>query len=674
MAQATPAPSARYPLHLAWPTLLFSLLAMAALCAREGSLLSPLPPLALAMLGSQFSRLRMEHAAQVWMVRVPLFIVVTIVGMSRPFPDAGGLYDPRSVCLAGELLATEMTLQAWRRHPSGGGSGVGMILLSGLIMLAAADSTEDRAIWFFTPAYTLCLALAVPGFLAPPQDRAESFYRRSPGAWAALAFALVLGAAMHASFRAHQEELTEWGMQMLHEAARSDILSSSLSTAPSLGASYGLQGSDERAYRIEGARGADLPDHLRVMAFDTYLHRNWLPGENSRTLRIDAARNLPPAHPPVWRVTRLIANNGLIAAPLETSGFDPLDQRNVRWAGEMGPLKSDSTAPSAYLITVGRPRSQGPFCARPDGPERARLLTTPPEMDPRVRDLAMTVQGGASTPEAKAAAVASYLPAHHRYSLSYRPGPGDPVSRFLLSDSAAHCEYFASSAVLLLRCLGIPARYVIGYYAHERDGFGRIVVRQRDAHAWAEAWIDGTGWITLDATPADGRPDRFGGAPWWTRFTEWVGDCIADLRARLGRFGVPAVFIAAVVVGLAIAWRNWPRQSAKRTDRAEAYTMPSEEMMALATRFEQFCAQRGRAFPPNTTWGESLNPSQVSSETPAAPYDLEAARAFVLAYSAVRWGGGSPRNAAYLKELLEAVENTAIDGKSAGRREGGGVP
>ena len=124
-------------------------------------------------------------------------------------------------------------------------------------------------------------------------------------------------------------------------------------------------------------------------------------------------------------------------------------------------------------------------------------------------------------------AIQNYLVTHHSYSLSVEMGPGDPINEFLLNEGrAAHCQYFASAAVILLRCMGIPARYVSGFYAHEPTGDG-LVVRQRDAHAWAECWIDGLGWMTVEATPASGLPDRiFPPAPaWrvaWEHATDWA--------------------------------------------------------------------------------------------------------------------------------------------------------
>ena len=75
-----------------------------------------------------------------------------------------------------------------------------------------------------------------------------------------------------------------------------------------------------------------------------------------------------------------------------------------------------------------------------------------------------------------------------------------PLSRFLLRTRRGHCEYFATASVLLLRQLGFPARYAVGYAVHEARGRG-YVVRQRDGHAWCLVWRAGT-WQDFDTTPA----------------------------------------------------------------------------------------------------------------------------------------------------------------------------
>lgn len=76
-----------------------------------------------------------------------------------------------------------------------------------------------------------------------------------------------------------------------------------------------------------------------------------------------------------------------------------------------------------------------------------------------------------------------------------------PMSTFLLASRSGHCEYFASATVLLLRQLGFPARYAVGYAVHEKSGDEKFVVRQRDAHAWCLVWHNGR-WQDFDTTPA----------------------------------------------------------------------------------------------------------------------------------------------------------------------------
>jgi len=101
-----------------------------------------------------------------------------------------------------------------------------------------------------------------------------------------------------------------------------------------------------------------------------------------------------------------------------------------------------------------------------------------------------------------------------------------PLARFLLKTRSGHCEYFATATTLLLRQLGIPARYAVGYSVHEAgmDGF---LVRQRDAHAWCIVWNDQKKiWEDFDTTPGAWRDidSRRGGSTsmadawWWVKF------------------------------------------------------------------------------------------------------------------------------------------------------------
>ncbi|MBF8270237.1 MAG: transglutaminase-like enzyme, predicted cysteine protease, partial [Gammaproteobacteria bacterium] len=94
------------------------------------------------------------------------------------------------------------------------------------------------------------------------------------------------------------------------------------------------------------------------------------------------------------------------------------------------------------------------------------------------------------------------------YSLSVRQRyPGrDYLSDFLFVSRQGHCEFFATSTVLLLRSLGIPARYAVGYYIDEYSTLeGQYIGRSRDAHAWVLAYVNKQ-WQVLDTTPATWAP------------------------------------------------------------------------------------------------------------------------------------------------------------------------
>jgi hypothetical protein len=77
-----------------------------------------------------------------------------------------------------------------------------------------------------------------------------------------------------------------------------------------------------------------------------------------------------------------------------------------------------------------------------------------------------------------------------------------PLARFLIQNRRGHCEYFATATVLMLRELGIPARYAVGWSVQETSGAG-YVVRERHAHAWCIYYDENDGrWHDFDTTPA----------------------------------------------------------------------------------------------------------------------------------------------------------------------------
>lgn len=84
------------------------------------------------------------------------------------------------------------------------------------------------------------------------------------------------------------------------------------------------------------------------------------------------------------------------------------------------------------------------------------------------------------------------------------PALGDNrIDEFLFKTRRGFCEHYASSFVFLMRAAGIPARVVVGYQGGEKSPLGDYwLVRQMDAHAWAEVWLPGQGWVNVDPTAA----------------------------------------------------------------------------------------------------------------------------------------------------------------------------
>ena len=163
-----------------------------------------------------------------------------------------------------------------------------------------------------------------------------------------------------------------------------------------------------------------------------------------------------------------------------------------------------------------------------------------PATTPRVADLARSITSGATTTFDKVRAIETWLAAHTEYSLNAPLSPPnvDVVDDFLFRSRIGWCEQIASSLVVLARSAGIPARLATGFVPGTRDALtGRFVVRERDAHAWAEVYFAGIGWEGFDPTasvPLAGTSKP--GGSW-----------LADARRNAVPLAIAAVLLALLV-------------------------------------------------------------------------------------------------------------------------------
>jgi transglutaminase-like putative cysteine protease len=136
--------------------------------------------------------------------------------------------------------------------------------------------------------------------------------------------------------------------------------------------------------------------------------------------------------------------------------------------------------------------------------ERALALALPDNLNPRSRELIAGWRAQGQGDEAMARhALAYFREEPFYYTLRPPPLGRHGVDDFIFETRRGFCEHYAGSFVVLMRMAGIPARVVTGYQGAERNVLGDYwIVRQRDAHAWAEIWLAGRGWVRFDPTAA----------------------------------------------------------------------------------------------------------------------------------------------------------------------------
>lgn len=165
-----------------------------------------------------------------------------------------------------------------------------------------------------------------------------------------------------------------------------------------------------------------------------------------------------------------------------------------------------------------------------DAQQRRAALALPNGFDARSVDLA---QGWRRDLHDETAIMRAALARFHDEAFFYTLSPPllgrDSIDDFLFSTKRGFCEHYAAAFVFLMRAAQIPARVVTGYQGGYFNPTGNyLLVRQSDAHAWAEVWLEGRGWMRVDPTAAvsparvelDGASAAGASAPWYQ--SSWI--------------------------------------------------------------------------------------------------------------------------------------------------------
>ena len=259
------------------------------------------------------------------------------------------------------------------------------------------------------------------------------------------------------------------------------------------------------------------------------------------------------------------------SAPGETLGYEvTMEPSNQPWLFPLDRVVAASGGPQLSLdgeLAMQQPlkrrftyraASRLPPLGEPLSPrEREFGLQLPPRLTERTRQL---VRQWRRQSASDAQLVNSALLYFNRQPFVYTLQPPllgeDPVDQFLFETRKGFCEHYAASFVILMRLAGIPARVVIGYQGGEFNPVGgHLVVRQSDAHAWAEVWLAEQGWTRVDPTAAV-APERieYGIDP---------GDAREGEPARF-RLSLPEGYVASLIRSLGwyrdnlqLMWHQW---------------------------------------------------------------------------------------------------------------------
>ncbi|MFU8833164.1 MAG: transglutaminase TgpA family protein, partial [Wenzhouxiangella sp.] len=136
--------------------------------------------------------------------------------------------------------------------------------------------------------------------------------------------------------------------------------------------------------------------------------------------------------------------------------------------------------------------------------QRMIALNLPPDRNPRTRDHGAALRAQYPDDQDLIDAVLRWFREEEFfYSLSTTPLGRHGADEFLFDLRTGYCEYYASAFAILMRAAGIPTRIVTGYQGGFWNAAGQyLLVRQADAHAWNEVWLEGRGWVRVDPTAA----------------------------------------------------------------------------------------------------------------------------------------------------------------------------
>ncbi len=324
--------------------------------------------------------------------------------------------------------------------------------------------------------------------------------------------------------------------------------------------------------RVEADPALKPPILLHRASYDAYVGGTWVAG-NARFEQFAPAGNasswnLNGASAPAWQVTVHDDSDGnpVLSLPHNTARVEGLAASEMKMNALGAVQVEHKPGYFSYRALVG-----GGDDAY--GAPSPRDLGIPKSEAAAVHQVADELGLAALPPQQALAALERFFADRFAYSTwQGTPAAGrTPLAEFLLTTHAGHCEYFASATALLLRAAGIPARYATGFSVQEWSRLDNAyLVRERHAHAWVRAWVDGA-WRDVDTTPPAWFTAEAAQAPLWSPLADlwsWSRFKLAAWSTRASERGwSDALLWLALPL---FAWLAWRTLRGRRADTVAA--------------------------------------------------------------------------------------------------------
>lgn len=452
----------------------------------------------------------------------------------------------------------------------------------------AACAAAQRSVWF-----TLALVVLIiwPLWLSRPR-----LFRS--GAWIlSLVLALLVGVGLHLGMLEAQKLIQRLDEVLIARwsASRS---THSKQTETRIGSIGSLKLSGRIVLRVD-PQGQAPPPLLREASYNLFHAPVWMVSDNTFE-RVPAQGNqtswvLAPEDSAARTVVvagALPYGTGLLALPTGVTRLEKLPVLELN-TNAFGAVRADD-GPGFIECQAGY-GEPGAI----DSPPLPEDRDVPPYEQPAIRKIAAQLQLDSREPRQAVRLVERFFAEHFSYSVwqgpVHRTRPQQSaLAHFLLETRSGHCEYFATATTLLLRAADIPARYAVGYAVQEKRG-RYYIVRERHAHAWCLAWIDGA-WRNVDTTPATWSALESQRASVW----EPIRDAFSWLQFQFSRWrwGHAAwkqylLWLVGPVLALALArillQRQWSRSRSAHPDGRSRPAWPGldSEFYAIESRLAQ---------------------------------------------------------------------------------------